>query len=71
MFSIEKNLRSQNLSEKEFLGKKIWRKGLALKSKKVQDIFAETFILALLSSAAVFCLQIFIICFAREIKGFY
>ena len=33
------------------LGKKIWRNVLALKSKKVQGIFGETFILALLSSA--------------------
>ena len=35
----------------KFLGKKIWRNALALKSKKVQGIFRETFILALLSSA--------------------
>ena len=40
----------------KFLGKKIWRNALALKSKKVQGIFGETFILALLSSA-VFRLQ--------------
>ena len=40
----------------KFLGKKIWRNALALKSKKVQGIFGETFILALLSSA-VFHLQ--------------
>ena len=39
-----------------FLGKKIWRNALALKSKKVQGIFGKTFILALLSSA-VFRLQ--------------
>ena len=31
----------------KFLGKKIWRNALALKSKKVQDIFGKTFILAL------------------------
>ena len=36
----------------KLLGKKIWRNALALKSKKVQGIFGETFILALLSSAA-------------------
>ena len=42
--------------ESKFLGKKIWRNALALKSKKVQGIFGETFILALLSSA-VFRLQ--------------
>ena len=36
----------------KFFGKKIWRNALALKSKKVQGIFGETFILALLSSAA-------------------
>ena len=40
----------------KFLGKKIWRNALALKSKKVQGVFGETFILALLSSA-VFRLQ--------------
>ena len=35
----------------KFLRKKIWRNALALKSKKVQAIFGEIFILALLSSA--------------------
>ena len=39
----------------KFLGKKIRRNALALKSKKVQGIFGEMIILALLSSA-VFCL---------------
>ena len=39
-----------------FLGKKILRNALVLKSKKVQCIFGKTFILALLSSV-VFCLQ--------------
>ena len=55
-FTIEKNWRSQNLRESKFLGKKIWKNALALKSKKVQGIFGESFILALLSSA-VFRLQ--------------
>ena len=41
----------------KFLGKKIWRNALALKGKKVQGIFGETFILVLLSSTAIFCLQ--------------
>ena len=54
--------------------KKKLNKALALKSKKVQDIFGETFILAL-SCSAVFCLEspvsdFFLIRFAREIKGF-
>ena len=40
----------------KFLGKKIWGNSLPVKSKKVQGIFGETFILAL-SSSAVFCLQ--------------
>ena len=40
----------------KFPGRKIWRNGLALKRKKVQGIFDETFILAFLSSA-VFCIQ--------------
>ena len=34
----------------KFLGKKIWRNALALKSRKVQGIFGKTFILGLLSS---------------------
>ena len=34
----------------DFLGKK-WRNALTLKSKNVQGIFGETFILALFSSA--------------------
>ena len=40
----------------KFLGKKNLRSELALKSKKLQDIFRKTFILELLSSA-VFGLQ--------------
>ena len=32
----------------KFVGKKIWRNAVALKSKKVQGIFGKTFILALL-----------------------
>ena len=40
----------------KFLGKEIWRNALALKSKNVESIFAETFILALMSSD-VFHLQ--------------
>ena len=39
-----------------FLGKKIWRNALALKSEKLQGGFGKTFILALFSSA-VFRLQ--------------
>ena len=37
----------------KFLGKKIWRNALVLKSKKVQGIFGKNFILALLSWAVV------------------
>ena len=48
---------SKTCRKSKFLGKKIWRNALALKSKKVQCIFAETFVLALLSPA-VFRLQI-------------
>ena len=66
---------SQNLSEKKFLRKKIWKNALALKSKKVPVIFRETLILGLLSSA-VFnstkpCLRFLLICFAQNIKAFY
>ena len=47
-FTIGKNWLSQNF---DFLGKKIWKNALALKSKKLQVIFGGTFILALSSSA--------------------
>ena len=56
--------------ESKFLGKKIRRNALALKSKKVQGKFWEMFIVALLSSA-VFCLKFLLICFSQEIKGFF
>ena len=46
----------KNCPKSKFLGKKIWRNVLALKSEKIQGIFGKTFILALLSSA-VFRLQ--------------
>ena len=39
-----------------FPGKKVWRNAPALRSKKVQGIFRETFILAL-SCLAVFLLE--------------
>ena len=69
IFAIEKNWRSQNL---DFLGKKIRRNALTLKSKKVQGIFGGTFIFAL-SSSVVFRLQNFAsdFFFAWEIKEFY
>ena len=57
----------------KFLKKRISRNALALKSKKVQGIFGETFILALLSST-VFRLENRVsdfFCFAQEINGFY
>ena len=46
----------ENWQNFDFLGKKIWRNAPALKNKRVQGIFGETFILALWSSA-VFHLQ--------------
>ena len=46
------NVKHRTCWKSKALGKKIWRKALALKSNKVQGIFGETFILALLSSAA-------------------
>ena len=36
--------------KRKFLGNKIWRNALVLKSKKIQGIFGKTFILTLLSS---------------------
>ena len=50
---IKKDWGSQNFN---FLGKKIWRDALDLKSNEVQGIFGERFFLAL-SSSAVFLLQ--------------
>ena len=59
----------------DFLGKKIWRNAVALKSKKVQGIFGETLSLAL-SSSAVFRLQKYVSAFfslfcSGDKKGFY
>ena len=51
----------------KFLGKKILRNGLALKIKKVQDIFG-VFSCLLLTKP---CLRFFWIWFAWEIKAFY
>ena len=56
IYCLEKNDVLKTCRESKFLEMKIWRNALDLKSKKVQVIFGETFILALLSSA-VFRLQ--------------
>ena len=62
LFDVFKNLllRTADIlktcGKSKFLGKKIRRNALDLKSKKVEGIFRKTFILALLSSA-VFSLQ--------------
>ena len=66
-----KDWRSQNF---DFLGKNFWRNALALKSKKVQGIFAETFILTLSFSAVLVCKsvsQICLVCLTQVIKGFH
>ena len=52
----EKLMFSKLVEKVNFYGEKTWRNALALKSKEVQVLFGETFILALLSSA-VFRLQ--------------
>ena len=70
----EKLMLSKLVRESKFLGTKIWRNALPLKSKKVQDIFGEIIILAILSSAVI-CLQNYLrfllIRFAWEIKDFH
>ena len=48
----EKLAFSELVGKVNFSERKIWRNALALKSKKVQAIIGETFILTLLSSAA-------------------
>ena len=58
-FTIEKNDVLKTCRKSKFLGKKIWRNALALKSKKVQGIFGEIIVLALLFWA-IFCLQNFV-----------
>ena len=59
----------------DFLEKKIWRNAPALKRKKVQGIFGETFIFGIIVfsclSSTNLCLRFLLICFAGEIKGFY
>ena len=62
-FTFSKLVVKVNFSERKFE----WRNALALKSKKVQFIFAETFILALLSPVA-FLLQISFNLFCSEDK---
>ena len=70
---LRKNDILKNCQESKFVAEKIWKNALALKRKKVQGIFGETFDLALLSSA-VFCLQncliFLLICFGQETKCF-
>ena len=67
---LPKLVRKEKFSERKF--EEI---ALALKSKKVQGIFRETFILALLSSAFInlqnHVSDFLLICFSQEIKGFY
>ena len=59
LFDVFKNLLLRKTDvlktcpKSKFLGKKIWRNALALKSKEVQGISGKTFILALLSSAVL------------------
>ena len=59
LFDVFKHLLSRKIDilktfrKSKFIGKKIWRNALGLKSKKVQSTFGETFILVLLSSAVV------------------
>ena len=57
------------------LGNKFWRNPRALKSKKVQGIFGETFIFGIIVfnclSSTKPCLIFILIWFARETKGFY
>ena len=43
-FAIEKSGVLKTCQKGKFIGKKIWRNELPLKSKKVQGIFRETFI---------------------------
>ena len=71
---LRKNDILKTCNKKKNFGKKIWRNALSLKSKKAQDIFGETFILAYylqLSFVYKTMSQISFILFFREIKGFY
>ena len=59
LFDVLKHLQMRKTAvlkisrKSKFLGKKISRNALGLKSKEVQRIFGKTFILALLSSAVI------------------
>ena len=53
IYYLEKSDVPKTCRKSKFLGKKIWGGALALKSKKVQDIIGETFILVLLSLAVI------------------
>ena len=57
--------------KRKFLGKKIWRNALALKSKKVQgSVYFGIIVFCCLWSAKP-CPRFLLIWFAREIKSFY
>ena len=68
---MKKNWRSQNF---EFLGKKIWRNVLALKSKKLQGMFGGNVYFGIIICSCLLstkpCLRFLLICFARKLKGF-
>ena len=57
--------------KRKFLGKKIWRNALALKSKKVQgSVYFGIIVFCCLWSTKP-CPRFLLIWFAREIKSFY
>ena len=75
LFYVFKHLQLRKTYRKnEFLGKKIRRNALALKSKKVQSISGKVYfgiiIFSCLSSTKL-CLRFLLNCFVQEIKGFY
>ena len=67
-------MKQLTFSKLGFSRKQNLKKGTSFEEPKGTRYIGETFILALLSSA-VFrvqnCLRFLLICFAREIKGFY
>ena len=55
----------------KFLGIKILRNALALKIKKVQDIFGKTFIFGIIIFSCLFSTKSGLRFQVRELKGFY
>ena len=73
--TIEKNWRSENLSKKQISPKENVKKSTNLEEQKgtsciQENVYFDIIVLSCLSSKKA-CFRFLLVCFAREIKGFY